>query len=104
MAWKNRSTTTMVEIDEDADDKFMSVDLEDFGNGQLLQELIDRKLITEEQAEDIVERDLSMVDIDYAALDEARATLCRGNRAEALFLLERALGGDFVGRLARDAA
>lgn len=38
--------------------------------------------------------------IDYTELETARADLFSGRRAEALIHLERALGGDFVGRLA----
>ncbi len=38
--------------------------------------------------------------IDLNELDTARADLFSGRRAEALIHLERALGGDFVGRLA----
>lgn len=37
--------------------------------------------------------------IDYTELEEARADLFIGRRAEGLIHLERALGGDFVGRI-----
>lgn len=64
----------------------------------------DAALYTEGQAVEIFGSEYSDFgppsDIDSTELEEARAELMSGRRGEALIHLERALGGDFVGRLA----
>lgn len=97
MAWKKVSTTVRVEAE---------ADLGDADTEQLLQELIFRGLLRESEAEAIAERRkndfaasayLRLKADDFGvALDEIR----RGRRIEALIHIERALGGEFIGRLA----
>lgn len=102
MVWGPKST--MVEISSETK---VDVDLSDFEADQLLQALIDNEVITKTEAEQLLDRvddnpfeiDIRFL-IDAGELEEARADLFSGRRAEAFIHLERALGGDFVGRLA----
>lgn len=112
MAWKPVRTTTEVEAEVDAADLRTEV---------LLQALIDRKVIGAAEAAQVLERggfdadtaapslfgddgdeddEPDRPDIDWVALERAEDEVRRGHRAETFVLLERALGGDFVGRLA----
>lgn len=65
---------------------------------------LDKALYTEGQAIEIFGAEEAdeetQTEIDTVELEEARAELMSGRRGEALIHLERALGGDFVGRLA----
>ncbi|SCM73476.1 hypothetical protein KL86PLE_110082 [uncultured Pleomorphomonas sp.] len=92
-------------------------DLKEIDGDVLLGELVRRKLIacdtalmisigevfyTKDEAEDAFapKGDDPRWQVDLNELETARADLFSGRRAEALIHLERALGGDFVGRLA----
>ncbi len=95
MGWQRKSTTQ---------ETYVEIDLDDFEDDELLQELIDRKKITEAEAEAISLRnefgDMSIISSQPEDLETARDALSRGDRAEALIFIERALGRDFIGRLA----
>lgn len=85
--WKRRSTSASIDFD-----------LEDFDTEQLLQELINRKVITESTAVGLlVGRKAATNDEDLLI---ASHEIILGHKAEALIHIERALGGDFIGRLA----
>lgn len=94
MAWKRRSTFNRVEVE---------AELNDFDTDQLLQALIDRRLITEAEAERVLSREGDAIAPTYGLIaDElalARHEIYVGRRDEALIHLERALGSPFVGRL-----
>ena len=100
MAWKPVPTTVEVETEIDAARLRTEV---------LLQVLVDRKIVSRREAEALLDREksggakpftLAAAGIDRESLDLARDEARRGRRGEALLQLERALGGDFVGRLA----
>jgi hypothetical protein len=89
--------------------------LKDVDDDALLAELVRRRsvergialsisngeeLFTEDEAEDIPFYDDPRRELDGRELEEARAELMSGRRGEALIHLERALGSDFIGRLA----
>ncbi|MGN7738275.1 hypothetical protein [Ensifer sp. 22564] len=94
MAWKRRSTSTSVDVD-----------LEDFDTEQLLQGLIDGKVISEAEAEMLSKRSsvhAGQLEFSGAVADEltiARQYLHRGNREEAIIHLERFLGREWIGAL-----
>lgn len=89
--------------------------LEGLSDRELLGELVQRDILTEIEAIGFANRGMAPAgpfveipgddgstafEIDIEALGKAEDEIRRGNRAEALTLLERALGGLFVGRLA----
>lgn len=93
MAWKRRSTSAQT---------YVEVDLCDFDTAELLQALIDRKAISEAEAEGMLNREkvqdqrLPGIQTDISiAFDEFR----RGHRDEGLLYLERGLGRDWYGML-----
>lgn len=96
MSWRTKSTS-------------IDVDLSEFDNEQLLQGLIDARLLTPEEALAIAERDgqkekpLPFLVSDGVAfgdeLDRARMALCRHNKADALHYIERYLGREWIGAL-----
>lgn len=90
MAWKTVST--------DAD---ITVDLEEFNDAQLLQELIARGYIDESEADRIVNRVVNSIvnDTDYSEIAAAWEYASRGDKNEALVHIERALGNEWIGRL-----
>lgn len=93
--WKRRSTCGEVMTHVD-------VDLEDFQTDQLLQELIDRKVITESQASALLAREAVSIEgdvIPQSELDAAREELARGRKTEALIHIERVLGSRWIGEL-----
>ncbi|WP_428031531.1 hypothetical protein [Ancylobacter sp.] len=93
MPWKRRSTSVTVDTE---------VDLVDFDTGTLLQELINRKVISEPAAEKLLARDdtgLRLEPLETDELNVARYELVNGRRGEALVHIERALGPEFIGRL-----
>jgi hypothetical protein len=69
---------------------------------ELFAELVKRGLIGDDDAEDLMNRAClrEIVDIVADAYEEACARIRRGERAEALIWLERALGDPWTGRLA----
>lgn len=81
---------------DDCDDELEIISTQD-----LLRELIERDVLTETEVTSIL---LGVAPNTVGGVDDpigrARDELCRGNRTEAMIWLERALGGDFVGRLA----
>jgi hypothetical protein len=95
MGWKKKSTTESVDVE---------IDLDEFDSDSLLQELIDRNKITEAEAEAInARKDFCAARIflpEPEDIETARHALSRGDKAEALIFIERALGRDFIGRLA----
>lgn len=95
MAWKRRSTCNRVEVE---------AELNDFDTDQLLQALIDRRAITEAEAERVLSRESDAIKPTYGLVaDEialARHEIHIGRRDEALIHIERALGSPFLGRLA----
>ncbi|MCS0497901.1 hypothetical protein [Ancylobacter mangrovi] len=95
MVWKQRGTIERVQVE---------VDLSDFDTGQLLQELIDRQIIESADAEKLLAREkITVQGTAISPNDEiclARSELAIGRRSEALIHIERALGNDFIGRLA----
>lgn len=98
MVWKKIKASTSVDVE---------IDIDEVDTPTLLQALLNRGALRESEAESIAERrendfatsgyppPLEADDLGIA-VDEIR----RGNRQEALIWIERALGGDFVGRLA----
>lgn len=94
MAWRRQSTSTSVDVD-----------LDDFSTEQLLQALIDAKVISESEAESLSkrsaasERQNAFGVNDADELYTARQYLMRGNRDEALIHLERFLGREWIGAL-----
>ena len=101
MTWERRYTRREVETSVD-------VDLDDFDERELLQQLIDVGWLTEAEAVAITARASKKTEspvldgarIDAVALDDALADITCGRRQEALIRLERALGREWVGRLA----
>lgn len=94
MAWRKVSTSHATPVE---------ISLSNFSTKQMLQEMINRKVMPEATAEAfaaIDENGKHLFSVDVAELEFARAELFSGRRAEALIHLERALGGDFIGRLA----
>jgi len=98
MGWKRESTRT---------DAYVEVELDDFSERALLQGLIDAKWITEAEAEAISlragakdGRDVIKSGVVTDDIERAQYYASHGNKQEALIYLERALGGDFLGRLA----
>ena len=95
MGWKRKSTTESVDVE---------IDLDEFDSDSLLQELIDRNKITEAEAEAISLREKLGVGRflfpQPEDIETARHALSRSDMAEALIFVERALGRDFIGRLA----
>ncbi len=95
-AWRRQSTSRDVDVE---------VDLGDFSPKQLLQELIDDKMITEAEALAILKRSEgkdkagAILDIESEPIDDAWNEVLRGRKAEALVLLERALGTVWIGKL-----
>lgn len=95
MVWKKQSTDTDV-----------TVDLGDFNVEQLLQHLIDGDYITEVEAEMIMNREDLETDVapipgvDTDCIEQAWNLVIRGDKHEALVWIERALGGEWIGRLA----
>jgi hypothetical protein len=93
MSWKRQSTSVTVDAE---------CGLDEFGTGQLLQELINRAIITEAAAAVLLRREgveQLPKGIDGNELCEAREELLRGRRREALIHLERALGREWLGAL-----
>lgn len=93
MAWKPVST-----------DAYITVDLEEFDDEALIQELINREYLTECEAQRIFERDgmeedWDVPDVDMNEISTAWEYAARGNKAEALVHIERALGSEWIGRL-----
>jgi hypothetical protein len=77
-----------VEIDPD------DVAIDDFDDDEIEEEAASRGLLPAEDGSVLAVR------LDFGALDAAAAWLQRGDRAEALIHLERALGPAWAGRLA----
>lgn len=101
MTWKRQRTT--IDIDAEAD-------LSDFSSSQLLQGLIDAKLISEAEAEAIERRakeseksSLHVVaddeGLDVAYLEDARLAIARGKKDDAIHYIEHFLGREWIGRL-----
>jgi NAD(P)H-hydrate repair Nnr-like enzyme with NAD(P)H-hydrate dehydratase domain len=103
MAWEKVKTTLKIcrEVD-------VELDLSEIENETLLQLLIEAEVLSEKEAEQLLRRADDIVfgcgfgldEIDADEVEAARAELMAGRRGEALIHLERALGGDFTGRLA----
>jgi hypothetical protein len=94
MGWQRKSTTQ---------ETYVEIDLDDFEDDELLQELIDRNKITEAEAKAInARKDFCAERIfpEPEGVKTAREALLRGDKSEALIFIERALGRDFIGRLA----
>ena len=98
--WKRRSTCQDVSTS-------VEVDLDEFSTEQLLQELIDRDVITEGDAVAIVNADPNPLAARpciamLGPADELRTAtheLRSGRRGEALIHIERFLGSEWIGRL-----
>lgn len=96
--WKRRSTTAQVYTHVDTD-------LADFDTAQLLQALIDDKVITEDEAATLLKRSNALENLavqfalDDNHVDLAWGELIRGRKGEALHHIERALGNQWLGRL-----
>lgn len=90
--WKRRDTSADVRVE---------VDLDAFDTEQLLQELIHRKILTEGQAFALAKRESKgTFDVGADDIEMARTEIMRGRRSEALIYIERALGHEFMGKLA----
>jgi hypothetical protein len=97
-AWKRRSLSRSTYVD---------VDLSDFDTDQLLQALIDDDMISESEALSIKERGgvnitpdkKVVVAADADLVDDAWNEVVRGRKSEAVYLIERALGSRWLGRL-----
>ena len=91
MGWERERTSASINID---------VDLDEFKTEQLLQELMDRSVITEadavalngKKARTAVKQTFS---IQESYLQDALEAKRRGDRSEALHRLERALGNEW---------
>ncbi|PTM61868.1 hypothetical protein [Phreatobacter oligotrophus] len=95
--WKRRSTSADVYTT-------VEVDLDEFSDEQLLQELIDRGILTEGGAVALLNRPAGNAQPaasagGYPDLTRARDELAIGRRHEALIYVERYLGRDWIGRL-----
>lgn len=95
--WKRQSTSRSSYVD---------VDLSDFDTEQLLQALIDDGAISEGEALAIKARGTvrgldkpSVIGIEPDYVDDAWNEILRGRKGEALHCIERALGGQWLGRL-----
>lgn len=95
MSWKRHSTSIRADVE---------VSLDEFSDEQLLQGLVDSKLITEPEAESILRRaSITGLFRDRLLEDEFSIALHEitvGRRHEAMIHLERALGREWIGRLA----
>lgn len=87
--WKRCSTSVSVDVD---------LDLEDFDTNQLLQELINRQIINESTAAGLLSGRKAATSAEDLLI--ASHEIILGHKTEALIHIERALGGNFIGRLA----
>jgi hypothetical protein len=90
MGWERESTSTSIDID---------VDLDEFKTEQLLQELMDRGVITEADAVALNSKKNApkiSLTVNHSFIADALDYKRRGNRHEALHMLERALGSEWL--------
>ncbi len=94
-AWKRRSTCTDVRTT-------VEVDLDEFSDDQLLQELINRDVLTETAAVALLNKASATTEtpaaVGYPDLTRAWDEIVMGRRDEALVYVERFLGRDWIGR------
>jgi hypothetical protein len=92
--WVRQSTCKDVDVE---------VDLEDFSNAEILQELIDRDLISEAAALQLLKPDgqpeIRKPHFHAADYESAFDRAMRGQKSDALHFLERALGTEWIGAL-----